>query len=230
MPIDDAIAIARQIAGALEAAHEQGIVHRDLKPANVKLRPDGTVKLLDFGLAKVVRPVVDGGGCGVADASPARPDPARRDVGTAAYMSPEQATRSRGRSAERHLGVRRGAVRDAVGGARVHGRDVPDTLAAVRRGEIDWSRLPSHTPPPLRQLLARCLERDAARRLRDIGEARIVLDDLIDATAPARAAGSARPDDRCLARAPRAGTRRPSWPAASVAVALWPAGLVPPSQ
>ena len=117
MPIDDAIRYARQIAGALEAAHEQGIVHRDLKPSNVKRRPDGTVKLLDFGLAKIVRPVVGG-----ATDTEHRDDRfTRRGRRYRRVHEPGAGTRSRGRSPERHLGVWCGAVRDAVGGARVHG-------------------------------------------------------------------------------------------------------------
>ena len=182
MAIDDAIAYARQIAGALEAAHEQGIVHRDLKPSNVKQRPDGTVKLLDFGLAKIVRPVPRRRAANHSIEHLTIDSPGAV-VGTAAYMSPEQA---RGREGDRRSDIWAfGAVLfEMLSGERAFtGRDVPETIAVVTAGEIAWSRLPSHTPPPLRQLLARCLDRDPARRLRDIGEARIVLDDLIDGTA-----------------------------------------------
>jgi serine/threonine-protein kinase len=186
MPIDDAIRYARQIAGALEAAHEQGIVHRDLKPSNVKRRPDGTVKLLDFGLAKIVRPVVGG----ATAPNIVTTDSRGAVVGTAAYMSPEQA---RGREEDRRSDIWAfGAVLfEMLSGERAFtGRDVPDTIAVVAAGEIVWRRLPSHTPSPLRHLLTRSLERDPARRLRDIGEARIVLDDLIDGTMTPEAANT----------------------------------------
>jgi serine/threonine-protein kinase len=185
LPIDDAIAYVRQIAGALEAAHEQGIVHRDLKPSNIKRRSDGTVKLLDFGLAKIVRPASSGSTSNLTSKSGPSDSPAAV-AGTAAYMSPEQ---SHGREGDRRSDIWAfGAVLfEMLAGERVfEGRDVHETLAAVAAGEIAWSRLPSQTPPPLRQLLARCLDRDAARRLRDIGEARIALDDLIDGKATPR--------------------------------------------
>ena len=115
MAIDDAIAFARQIAVALEAAHEQGIVHRDLKPSNVKLRPDGTVKLLDFGLAKIVRPVSQRRRCGEPAESTACRSMHRARCRYRGVHEPGAGARPRGRSPERHLGVRRGAVRDALG-------------------------------------------------------------------------------------------------------------------
>jgi eukaryotic-like serine/threonine-protein kinase len=178
--LDEVVSIARQIATGLEAAHEQGIVHRDLKPSNIKLRSDGTVKLLDFGLAKVVQPeiVVES----VANRSPAITSPSMIQrgalLGTAAYMSPEQA---KGRDADRRSDVWAfGAIlHEMLSGERAFkGDDVADTLAAVLRSDIDTSRLPASTPLALRQLVTRCVERDVSRRLRDIGEARIVLEDL----------------------------------------------------
>lgn len=227
MAIDDAIAYARQIAGALEAAHEQGIVHRDLKPSNVKQRPDGTVKLLDFGLAKIVRPV---SGVGAAANRPSNSlpiDSPAAVVGTAAYMSPEQA---RGRDGDRRSDIWAfGAVLfEMLSGARAFkGGTVPETLAAVTEGEIAWSWLPSQTPQPLRRLLARCLDRDAGRRLRDIGEARIVLDDLIDGTAtipaPVTSTGRARSTVRVAASTAAVAT------VGIMAVALWPRPSSPPS-
>ena len=124
VPIVEALPIARQIAEGLEAAHEQGIVHRDLKPANIKLRPDGTVKVLDFGLAKVLQPEATTGGDLTASPTITSRSMVQRGVmlGTAAYMSPEQARGRAGRQAERRLGVRRGALRNAVGSDGIQGR------------------------------------------------------------------------------------------------------------
>ena len=180
MLLDEVITVARQIAIGLEAAHEEGIVHRDLKPANIKLRADGTVKLLDFGLAKAVQPesAIDS----APTMSPAITSPSMIQrgalLGTAAYMSPEQA---RGREADRRSDIWAfGAVLyEMLAGDRAFkGDDVADTLAAVLRADVDRTRLPESTPNALRLLLARCLDRDVSRRLRDIGEARVVLEDL----------------------------------------------------
>ncbi len=218
---------ARQIASALEVAHEQGIVHRDLKPSNVKQRPDGTVKLLDFGLAKIVRTISNGGAAAIQGSTSSPIDLPGAVVGTAAYMSPEQA---RGREADRRSDIWAfGAVLfEMVAGERAFtGRDVPETIAAVMAGEIRWSRLPGATPGPLRQLLARCLDRDVARRLRDIGEARIVLDDLIDGTAtvPTPAAATGRPRAKLLVAAATAAVAI----GGIIAVALWPRPSSPSS-
>jgi protein kinase-like protein len=179
IPLDEALPIARQIAEALEAAHEQGIIHRDLKPANIKLRPDGTVKVLDFGLAKALEPVAVKGEDETA--SPTITSPAMTQMGiilgTAAYMSPEQA---KGRQADKRSDVWAfGAVLyEMLSGQRAFkGDDISDTLAAVLRQDIDWTALPPSMPASVRRLIARCLDRDARRRLRDIGEARIVLED-----------------------------------------------------
>jgi Tol biopolymer transport system component/tRNA A-37 threonylcarbamoyl transferase component Bud32 len=191
LPLDEAFVIARQIAEALEAAHEHGIIHRDLKPANLKVRPDGTVKVLDFGLAKAVD------NPSVHDASRARP--ADRDalsqsptittpamtragvlLGTAAYMSPEQA---RGRVVDRRADIWAfGCVFfEMLTGERAFaGDDVVDTITAVIHKTPDWSKLPSATPRTVRRLVARCLDKDPRQRLRDIGEARVALDQLSD--------------------------------------------------
>jgi serine/threonine-protein kinase len=178
IPLEEAFPIARQIAEALEAAHEQGVIHRDLKPANIKVKPDGAVKVLDFGLAKALEPAAIGVD---ATPSPTITSPAITQMGiilgTAAYMSPEQA---RGRQADKRSDVWAfGAVLyEMLSGRRAfNGDDMTDTLAAVLRQDVDWTALPATTPAPVRRLIARCLDRDAKRRLRDIGEARIVLDD-----------------------------------------------------
>jgi serine/threonine-protein kinase len=177
IPLADVLPIARQIAEALEAAHEQGIIHRDLKPANVKVRPDGTVKVLDFGLAKALAP---DGASGTAEAinSPtltARATQLGVILGTAAYMAPEQA---KGRTLDRRADIWAFGVvlYEMVTGDRAFkGDDISDTLAAVLRQEIDWKALPQSTPPRLTRLLRRCLDRDVKTRLRDIGEARVEL-------------------------------------------------------
>ena len=178
VPIVEALPIARQIAEGLEAAHEQGIVHRDLKPANVKLRPDSAVKVLDFGLAKVLQPEAATGGDLTASPTITSRSMVERGVilGTAAYMSPEQA---RGRPADKRSDVWAfGAVLYEMlsGQMAFKGEDVYETLSAVVGRDIDWAALPSPTPPSVRRLIERCLDRDPRHRLRDIGEARIVLE------------------------------------------------------
>jgi serine/threonine protein kinase/Tol biopolymer transport system component len=207
IPIDDALPMARQIAEALESAHEQGIIHRDLKPANIKVRPDGAVKVLDFGLAKALEPMaaIDGD----ATASPTITSPAMTRMGmilgTAAYMSPEQA---KGRPADKRSDVWAFGVvlYEMLSGQRAFkGDDIADTLAAVLRQDIDWTPLPDSTPPSVRRLIARCLDRDVRRRLRDIGEARIVLDD------PAAPVFADAPGAATLARHPSVRLNRVAW-------------------
>ena len=184
MPVDEALPIARQIAEALETAHEVGIIHRDLKPANIKVRADGTVKVLDFGLAKLADPA--GSGRAVAGAPPLSMSPTITSpammtgvgmiLGTAAYMSPEQA---RGKPVDKRADIWAFGclLYEMLAGKRaLEGDEVSDTLAAVLRQDIDWNALPASTTA-VRRLLVRCLERDVSRRLRDIGEARIVLED-----------------------------------------------------
>ena len=179
LPLDEAVPIARQMAEALEAAHEAGIIHRDLKPANVKLRPDGSVKVLDFGLAKATEPAVDAGG-GSAVNSPTFTSPAMTQagvvLGTASYMSPEQA---RGRPVDRRADIWAfGCVLvEMLTGRTLFAADtVGETLARVIEREPDLSALPPRTPPAVRSLIARTLQRDPKQRLRDIGEARITLE------------------------------------------------------
>ena len=178
IPIDEAIPIARQLAGALEAAHEQGIIHRDLKPANIKLRPDGAVKSSTSASRNWCREILAGQTHGrrVADDHFAGHDRCRSHSRNRGLHEPGAGAWQAGGQASRHLGIRRRALRDALRAARhSKGDDVADTLAAVLRQELDATALPRITPQALRQLIARCLERDVRRRLRDIGEARIVL-------------------------------------------------------
>ena len=175
IPLDEAVPIARQIAEALEAAHERGIVHRDLKPANVKVRPDGTVKVLDFGLAKAV----DAAAQSDPSFSPTMTHAATQAgliLGTAAYMSPEQA---RGKAVDKRADIWAFGVVlwEMLTGRRLFGGEtVSDVMAGVLRAEIDLGGLPEGTPTAIRRLLGRCLERDPRNRLHDIADARIEIE------------------------------------------------------
>jgi len=167
LSIDDAASIARQVAEALEYAHEHGVVHRDLKPANVKLTADGRVKVLDFGLAKAIVPIAE-------DALTREGVP----LGTVAYMAPEQA---RGTNVDRRADIWAFGVVlwEMLAGKRLFDdATVSDTLAAVLRAPVPWDELPASVPPGIVRLLKRCLDRDPRKRLRDIGEARIALETL----------------------------------------------------
>jgi eukaryotic-like serine/threonine-protein kinase len=181
VPLDECLTIARQIAEALEAAHERGIIHRDLKPANIKLTPDGAVKVLDFGLAKVREPLVGPTLDGVVVSSPtiARPITASGVIlGTAAYMAPEQA---RGKEVDKRVDIWAFGVvlYEMLAGCRpFQGETLSDTVAAVLQKEIDWTRLPGDTPDELRRMLRRCLTRDPKDRLHDAADARLVLTDV----------------------------------------------------
>jgi serine/threonine-protein kinase len=221
IPADEAVAIARQIAEALEAAHERGIVHRDLKPANVKLAADGSVKVLDFGLAKAWSGEAAAGGS--SSDSSRSPTLARSSteagliLGTAAYMSPEQA---RGKAVDKRadiwaLGV---VLFEMLCGRKLfEGETVTDVLAAVVRQEIDWQALPAGTPGLLRRLLRTCLERDPRHRLHDAADARILLEELQRGPAPEEPAASASV----------AGWPRRKWPlAAALALAVLVGGAV----
>ena len=186
LSVDETLAIARQIADALEAAHEQGIIHRDLKPANIKVRDDGTVKVLDFGLAKIAEPAHGSGPQPRVlspdfTQSPTITTPAMTAagmiLGTAAYMSPEQA---KGKPADKRSDIWAFGVvlYEMLTGARpFKGDDVADTLAAVLRGEPDWATIPNDTPGAVRRLLRRCLEKDRRRRLAEVADARLELDE-----------------------------------------------------
>jgi len=175
----DAVPLARQIADALETAHEQGIIHRDLKPANIKVRPDGTVKVLDFGLAKALTSDASGASAEAMN-SPTLTNRATQMgviLGTAAYMSPEQA---KGKPVDRRADIWAFGVvlYEMLTGRRAfEGEDISTTLAAVLMKDPEWTSLPAGTPRSLDTLVRRCLERDPKKRLRDIGEARVLLSD-----------------------------------------------------
>lgn len=199
LPLDEAMAIAKQVADALSAAHEAGIIHRDLKPANIKVRPDGTVKVLDFGLAKALEPA--GGASANVTNSPTLSVHATQQgliLGTAAYMAPEQA---RGRAVDRRADIWAFGVvlYEMLTGQRAfEGDDVSITLAAVLKDDVNWKALPADLPPSVRRLLRRALQRDPRRRLSAIADARLELDDAssgdeaVPTPAPAVAASGAR--------------------------------------
>jgi Tol biopolymer transport system component len=205
IPIDDALAIARQIAEALDAAHEHAIIHRDLKPANIKLRPDGVVKVLDFGLAKVVEQTDVARTDTAASPTITAAAMTRSGIllGTAAYMSPEQA---RGQPFDRRADIWAFGclLFEMLSGRRVFGGEsVTDTLASVMRDPPALDMLPASTPPRVRLLIARCLERDPRRRLRDIGDARLELETLDAAVAGTLSEPPPAPDHRMRLRVGR---------------------------
>jgi eukaryotic-like serine/threonine-protein kinase len=195
IPLEEALPIAKQIAEALEYAHERGIVHRDLKPANIKITNNDAVKILDFGLAKAL----EGDPASIdISSSPTISRMATQAgiiLGTAAYMSPEQA---KGKAVDRRTDVWAfGCVlyEMLTGGSAFGGETITDILAAVMKDEPDWEKLPKHTPAHVRVLLQRCLQRDPKQRLRDIGDARIALDEVLSGAAKEveKAAGDVRP-------------------------------------
>ncbi|HZM94442.1 MAG TPA: protein kinase [Vicinamibacterales bacterium] len=225
MSVAEALLISKQIAAALEAAHEQGIIHRDLKPANVKVRLDGTVKVLDFGLAKTMES--SRVASGERSESPTITTPAFTAagliLGTAAYMPPEQA---RGKPLDRRADVWAfGCVLyEMLAGRRAFpGETISDTFAAILATQPDWNALPAATPPRLRWLMRRCVEKDLNRRLHDIADARIELDEmLVEPTEPGA--------DRSLDRSPPAARstlrERIAWIVAGVCLIAFVAVLV----
>jgi hypothetical protein len=229
--IDDAIRIARQIADALEAAHERGIIHRDLKPANIKVNDDGAVKVLDFGLAKALEPAA--AGPGPSALSPTITSPAMTQagiiLGTAAYMSPEQA---KGRVVDKRSDIWAfGCVLyEMLTGVRAFsGEDVTDTIAAVVRADPDWSKLPEDTPTHIRLLVQRCLEKDRRSRISDIGVARFVMNEPLPPAAGRAATTSSIASRRTVLAAAAGGLLA----GALIAFAVWslraptPSAVVP---
>ncbi len=221
LPLQEVLEISRQLAGALEAAHEKGIVHRDLKPANIKLTPEGQVKVLDFGLAKAMSSHTAEADPSLSPTLSLGATRAGVILGTAAYMSPEQA---RGKAVDRRTDVWAfGCVLfELLTGRQVFsGETVSDAVAVILTREPEWKSLPEATPPRVRELLRRCLNKDATHRLRDMGDARIEIEEILaaPASAPDSAAPSYEPSSASSSPAPRSSAgRRP--------VALGPALLV----
>ncbi len=179
LPLDEALPIARQIAEALECAHDRGIVHRDLKPANIKLTNDANVKVLDFGLAKALQD--DASGSDVSNSPTLTMGSTKAGIilGTAAYMSPEQA---KGKTADRRADIWSFGVvlfEMLTGEQAFGGETVSDSLAAIIKDTPDWTLLPKTTPARIRELLARCLQKDPKQRVQAIGDARIAIDEAI---------------------------------------------------
>jgi serine/threonine protein kinase len=192
VPLDKAVALAKQIAEALEAAHERGIIHRDLKPANIKVRADGTVKLLDFGLAKAMEPT------GVASPGvsqlPTMTEPALTEagmvLGTAAYMSPEQ-VRGEPVDARADVWAFGCVLYEMLSGRRAfEQKSGSETLADVLRSAPRWDLLPADLPSRVPTVLRRCLEKEPRSRIRDIGDVRLALDGAFETPASDTAAGA----------------------------------------
>jgi Tol biopolymer transport system component len=208
LPLESALDYARQIAEALEAAHEKGIVHRDLKPANIRVTPAGVIKILDFGLAAMASHAADGStNASLSPTLTIAATQAGMILGTASYMSPEQAA---GRPVDKRADIWSFGVvlwEMLCGRKLFQGETISHTLADVLRAPIDLAQLPSNTPAPVHDLMGRCLDRDLKTRLRDIGEARIVLQRWLSNPVPQQPVATPAP--------PAAAQRTPRWLAAA---------------
>jgi Tol biopolymer transport system component len=207
IPIDEALLIAQQVTEALEYAHEHGVVHRDLKPANIKVTPDGDVKVLDFGLAKAMGPEDGSGDISNSPTLSLAMTEAGLIIGTAAYMAPEQA---KGKPVDRRADIWAfGCLlyEMLTGRKAFEGETVSDILAAVIRAVPDWTALPGDTPIAIRRLMRRCLAKDANERLRDIGDARLMIGEVLsgaDLEGEVAVAGGLMPPDGRASRLRRA--------------------------